>query len=86
MAIEDFDQAKYDEVTGEYKERHRELTADYYAEVLTKEEFDEQHGQLWLDYEAELVLLGIKPVTPEHTAIEADIEDLKRRVKELESL
>ena len=77
---------RYNDITEDYKKRHAELTGDYYAGVLTKEEFDEQHGQLWIDYEEELVKVGILKPTPEHTDIEADIADLKRRVKELESL
>ena len=73
------------EIRAKYKKLHDDLTERYYQRhELTKEEFDLQHGKIWADMEAELIAGGYLTISPPPRNLEAEIDELKKRVERIE--
>lgn len=69
-----------------YEQTHAQLTADYKAGKITREEFEKLHQQQWNEYVKWAKSYGIyEEITPEQQLIEAEaaLNDMVEKVNEL---
>ena len=75
------------EIIAKYKALHDTLSESYYGGTrgLSKDEFDAQHGKIWSDMEAKLIDAGYRQPPEPVRDLPAEIDDLDRRIKDLEA-
>jgi len=80
-----------DEIIAKYKQQHYDLKMPFYGKKrtvgVTPEEqatFDLEHGQIWNNMEAELIAGGYIIIPEPPRDLEAEIDELKVKVKKLE--
>jgi len=75
-------------IKAKYKAKHDSLSESYYSgsSGLSKEEFDQQHGQIWAGMKAELIAEGYLTIPDSPRNLEAEIDELNKRIRTLETI
>lgn len=73
------------QIDQKYLKQHTDLEIRYYKNrEIPKEEFDRLHGELWENHRNELIGAGLLTPPAPQRDLEAEMDDLKARIKKLE--